>query len=440
MMNKKIFAAVAVLIIVTAFVPMSALSQTQNIVNLGPVDTLTCTDPVQIILNGITYAFCEETSVPPTVTPTSTITSTVTPVTGLVDPYPDAPECSIHPAGYHTLWNSEFGCHYTHTHGDNVADIENFFNMTYADLYGQQIGFPWSPEKEDIGQNHNGYRFWFEPNLQPKHAQEQYSYRNGMAYITAAAIQVHDNNAIARTHSYSMWMQTESLDGVVGHAYIAGMADSGCAMLPYKNTILPMPEFDPVDANGNSLCYQDAPNPFAVPYRAFTTQTQAEILFQHNLRNRWIWDFDILCDLRDDPNCQDSYNQLGFFNMRTFKTFGWVDFNDYHARHNLCDSPVGCDYVNTDMQVFNLMLVIPAKLDTDGDGLVSYTGFTDIQGRIDESCTQISATCVPVILDNVPVGYSNFSRAGGQVFTDYPLTHEWNIYFNGTPSGWVELP
>jgi len=403
------------------------IEATPSTVILQPGESVQVNCPQPLTVDGAPNALVlgcpENTPVPPTETPIANI-----------EPYPDAPECAIHPAGYHALWNAAEGCHYTHTHGDNVADIQAFFNMTYADLYGQELGFPWSPEKEDIGQNHNGYRYWFSPELLPAHAQEQYKYRGDtMAFINAVAIEIHDNNGVARKHSFAMWVQTESRDGVIGYAFIGGMADSGCAHIPYKKDVVQMPD-DPVDASGNSLCVE---GDFKVPYRGLATQSEA--LNSPDGRNKWIWDFDNFNDARR-VSIEDSYGRLGFFNMRTFKSFGWVDPNDYNTRHNLCDSPVGCEYANTDMQVFNIMLDVPEYLDDNGDGLVTFTGFSDLRGEISDTCTEVGPECVPVIFDNVPVGYSNFSRAGGQIFTDYPLTHEWNIYFDGVPSGWVELP
>lgn len=346
-----------------------------------------------------------------------------------VDPYPDAPQCVVHPAGYHGLWNYDDGCHYTHTHGDDIEEIEDFFGTTYAELYGQEIGFPWSPEIENQGFLHNGYRFYSNLYPQPAYSQETYSYkadREGYDYITAFAIEVHDANGVARLHSGSLWVKTESRDGIEGWAYISGLQDSGCAHIPYKQDIVQMPEFDPVDTNGQSLCVE---GDFKLPYRGMATQQQAEGAAKYDKRNKWIWDFEQ----------KYGYNQLGFFHMRTFDSFGWVDPNNYMVRHNVCDSAVGCRYVNTDMQVFNVVLDVPEFLDLDDDGYVTYSGFADLQGNIDISCTSISPECVPVIFNNVPVGYSNWSRAGSQVF-EPSLTHEWNIFFDGVPSGWVELP
>jgi hypothetical protein len=91
------------------------------------------------------------------------------------------------------------------------------------------------------------------------------------------------------------------------------------------------------------------------------------------------------------------FDDWGGFNREKLEDYQFV-CPDYQCRFN-----------NSEHSVFEVGVDIPAALDIDGDGLVSYRGFTDLKGNVATSCNTVSADCVPLSIENAPVGYHLYS-------------------------------
>jgi hypothetical protein len=84
---------------------------------------------------------------------------------------------------------------------------------------------------------------------------------------------------------------------------------------------------------------------------------------------------------------------------------------------------------------------------------VTFAGFTDLHGNVDFSCTKASATCVPLLIQNAPVGMlmgdDQSKDFGIRDSFDESLFTERNICFDAAnnqanceaqssiPAGWI---
>jgi hypothetical protein len=79
-------------------------------------------------------------------------------------------------------------------------------------------------------------------------------------------------------------------------------------------------------------------------------------------------------------------------------------------------------------------------LDPDGDGFLSFNGFIDVNtGEIDV-CESINDHCAPLIIENVPQGAFESPRAGYAGTQWRGSAREYDIFFDGESSGWIEFP
>jgi hypothetical protein len=75
------------------------------------------------------------------------------------------------------------------------------------------------------------------------------------------------------------------------------------------------------------------------------------------------------------------------------------------------------------------------------DGLnndrVTYTGYTDRWGNIVQGCTAIALDCVPVVMENLPVGLYHVNVAAYGLTGVHEGLPDYDVYFGDTPSGWI---
>lgn len=332
---------------------------------------------------------------------------------------------------WHDLWNEVDGCHYDHTHNDNPALGDSVFGPAGAS-WGQVISYPWMTANENSGMGHGGYKYYVNLNPKPACSFEGYEYLgvNSLNCVSAFRIQYHDagGNAhmVKRFHSYYMEVQIKR-GNTVGYIKTGGWADFGCLHTSYKDSFLPLPGIDPVQANGKTQCGQGGQDISQDPYRAFS-DTWAETQGQTSGDNWSIW----------TSHNRYGYNRLGFFFFRSMDNWGAIDPANPSVEHFLCPD-FRCKYNNSEHHVFNVFMMIPSSLDTDKDGIVNYKGYTDKQGNIVQGCTAPGADCVPLEIVNAPVGNAIWSRNLSGIRTDGDLPHENDIYFNGQPSGWIQF-
>lgn len=349
-------------------------------------------------------------------------------------PFADAPLCPTHnDIAWHGLWDAERGCHYDHTHNDDPALGDSVFGPAGTLWGGQNISYPWLTPNENNEHGHSGYKYYVNLAPFPASAQEGYEYIDpDPNFVTAFRIQYHDvgGNAhmVKRFHSYFMEVQITSRDGsVTGTISTGGHADFGCLHVPYKDEFLLLPDFDPMNSSGQSMCGIDQTLD-ADPYRAASSLTDLPAP-DSDSDNMWIW----------TSHDRYGYNLLGYFFFRTLDSLTGMDRQDPYAEHFICPD-FTCKFNNSEHHVFNVFMMIPSSLDTDGDGIVNYVGYTDIKGNIVQGCTASDANCVPLQIVNAPVGTAIWSRNTSGLRPEGDPIRDHDIYFNGQPSGWIVFP
>lgn len=375
-----------------------------------------------------------------------------------IEPYPGAPLCPTHnDSAWHGLWDYERGCHYNHTHETDPSTANGVFGDAGNLWGGQTVSYPWMTANENDQAGHNGYKYAVNLNPTPFGAQEGYNYEPFLSrppnYVTAFRIQMHDIGGNAhvtkRFHSYYLEARIQSRNSnQTGIIRTGGWADFGCYHLNYKTEFLLFPGTDPTNPDGTDAC-GTTQSIHADPYH--TSRSLEYLQYVNNAANVQFW----------TSHDRYGYNQMAYFFFRTLDGWGGVDRNDPYAEHLICPD-LTCRYNASEHHVFTVFVKIPASLDTDNDGIVNYTGYTDRKGNIVQGCTTPGLDCVPLQIVNASVGTAIWSRNESP---DYPGQGECvpdaDIYFNPQgqpvtglchttqpgmqvdglkPSGWIEFP
>jgi hypothetical protein len=355
------------------------------------------------------------------------------------DPFRGAPLCPSHDSlAYHGLWDSVLGCHYAHTHGDDPALMDDVFGPLPDYIPG--VSGPHATPNENLIK-HEGYK-WIvgeRPNCGSERSADV-SQRD--ACILGWRIMHHTHaaphDAVVRLHSVfaQLYICDEDNLSACGTVTTSGWDDFGCLVVPYKGEFVSLPSQDP--AGG---CV----NPNVPGYRGHRS-----------------------ADACPSPSGECSYTWLsapeyGYNNI--FEKLGFRSFDDWmgiepaHPQdmNFLCSTgvgglpqPAGCEFNHSSFQLFAIWLRVPASLDPDGDGRVTFTGWTDRRRQIIQGCTTESLDCLPLVMVNAPVGLAQYSETIAPKSTD-PRVIEHDIYFCGdvvcgpnspgaSPSGWITYP
>jgi hypothetical protein len=94
-----------------------------------------------------------------------------------------------------------------------------------------------------------------------------------------------------------------------------------------------------------------------------------------------------------------------------------------------------CNLNGSTIQQHVFQFTVPTSLDSDGDGLAHFDGYTDRYGRVVTGCTEVSLDCVPTVVEGAPVGQHQYRDdqlgipvSGTQDFDTSP-PGEWWIKF-----------
>lgn len=352
-----------------------------------------------------------------------------------IPPFPGAPLCPTHnDTQWHSLWDASRGCHYDHTHNDDPASADFLFGPA-GEGWGQSISYPFMTANENNMMGHTGYKYYVNLNPQPACATEAFEYLGAVNCVSAFRIEYHDvgGNAhmVKRFHSYFMEVQVKK-GNIVGTIETGGWADFGCLHGEYKKFFVTLPGVDPTNSNGQSVCQSGVPGAQDInadPYRA-VGYSPAEVISrsQQGRDNPWGW--------TSDPRY--GYNKLGFFFFRTLDSAGVLDPANPYAERFICPD-FACKYNNSEHHVYSVHVVIPSSLDTDGDGVVNYVGYTDRKGNVVQGCTAPGLDCVPLRIMNAPVGRAVWARNLSGTRPAGEPVRDHDIYFNGQPSGWIQF-
>lgn len=308
-------------------------------------------------------------------TPTLTPSPTPTEISGLVEPYADAPLCENHDLyTYHSLWNEVLGCHYDHTHGDNPHELDDLFGTEVYDLMGGEISYPWHTPGENEEAKHKSY-MWFTGRDIGCFSQ----FDNGC--VSAYRVFVHNDlfNVVSTHHSalVEAYVCDEAQYPVIGNDACGFIRVSG-----HQST---------GDLNIDSQTVLDreqqpnAPQQFMLHHDAIGQKQIAT----------WYPTFYSL--MRVSTQTDDMFGYWKFPVGQTLPVSGVADLD-----FELLDG--NASKTNVHLLGLGFAPRYASILNPDGDGFADYNGFVDVHtGEIGGNCTSISEMCAPITLIRVPV-------------------------------------
>jgi len=284
------------------------------------------------------------------------------------DPASDIPLCPDHDSNaWHPLYDAERECHYDHEHKDDPREVDDIFGPV-GDLYGgQELSYPWQTFSDAGTENelkHGGYGWLVRRDM------GCYSeYQDGC--LTDFRVQFHAimsaHGATTRFHSY--WLEArgchEDNPDRCGIIRTGGWVDYGRLVNDGEHVELPN---DP-----------ERPNP-SIRLHYNTTGNSSFATWY-------------------------GQNRIGLVGLQTSRTWGLVNSNDPYQLHLFCPD-YQCRNNGSTMEAHAIGFFLSgrmSRLDTDGDGFITYEGYTNRSGEIVEGCTEIGLDCVPLQIIDMPV-------------------------------------
>ncbi|MFN8446999.1 MAG: hypothetical protein U0175_39760 [Caldilineaceae bacterium] len=361
------------------------------------------------------------------------------------DPYATAPLCPTHDdIHWHGLWDAARGCHYNHTHNADPSAVDNVFGPAGTLFGGQSISYPWQTPHENQNK-HQGYKYAVGADLPC--VQDTYEYLSPQPdCVRAFRIQHHDlggpMDAVVRFHSYFAEVQVCRRDGSsCGIIRTGGHSDFGILHVPYKQAWIPLPQKDPPElwqyVNDRSQVDLNVD-----PYRAYN-----ELSLMQQMRTA-----EAMCKTCQGPGrelrttwagaTQFGHadwavgNQIVGFQFWTFDDWGGFNPNNL-ADYQLVCPDAQCRFNSSEHALYTVSVDVAAELDDDGDGIVNYQGFTDLNGKVATNCTVAGQNCVPLVIEHAAVGRYLYSFQA-PTHDVAAITHDYDV----SPEGvwWIQYP
>jgi hypothetical protein len=311
----------------------------------------------------------------------------------------DIPACLDHdPDVWHPLYDEERNCHYDHEHKHDPNEVNDIFGPPGEWFDGGEISYPWqtfagangnypewdgNPDNLENVAKHRVYG-WIVRRDIPSHGRE--------VWIKALRVQYHAMSAppgtLTRHHSFSLEAQVCNNEDECGIIRTGGWLDFGNLEVGGHNVPLPGQE-DAVDDTGRRRIHFYYPDIQAAQQPDYMTE-----FFWYG-RNA-------------PPGDEESGGKFGplqplLVALATGDAFSNVDPNNPQASNFFCPD-FQCDKNGSTIQAHAIHFGISRQNDHDGNGLADYVGYTDRYGKFSEDCTEISLDCIPVIIENAPVG------------------------------------
>jgi hypothetical protein len=310
-----------------------------------------------------------------------------------------------------------------------------------VDFLGQQISYPWETPNELMHKPHfykYGYRtnLACDPNL-------NYDGQSPVNCVTDFLVQYHGSgnplDLLTQKHSfYAVGRICEYPNYTeCGFIYSGGHANFGSLLVDYKEQRVLRPGGD-ITVNGVTYHIPaendaDADHPVGQePYVGASREDRAQFIHDNDPvptgdQRMSIWSMGQL----------PGWNEYIGFLFRTRDDWSGVNRDQPYQINFVCPDITQCRYDSSIHSLNQFYAYIPANatFDPDGDGFADFSGFTDIQGRLNTSCTSASPTCVPLTLQHFPVGRIAFFTDGGNGVNA-------NIDFDTSPPGlfWIQWP
>lgn len=412
-----------------------------------------------------------------TPTATSTSTATATPTSSAPIALKDYPLCTTHDV---TKWHSSIDatnqCHYDHSHGDNPALADDIFgpwtfgNQTVSyphasspaeNMYEQFIG------SINPGAKHAGYFYIVRKNLPDSPVALPNWNTPVNSYVRDVRAQVHfwgAGDTKVRFHSvyYEIRVQNKAT-GQYGIIKTGGLMDTGILEL-YKLQWIPVLGQDPTAAELENQwlpMYDEYIHDSIDPYRGYK-QSCSQLAQRMGWDEFWDPQYNMTVDntgLSNDvlwslaPNVH-GYNKIAGVSIEKFDNSDCIEAgpvnltNPYSATYEIKDictlgGRPNCRLNGSEVAMFMAYVIVPQSWDNSTmdenplAGVITMHQWTNNKQELVNGCTVASYNCIPLILENMPVGNSFFQwdSNGKQQVSEFDLTPVDHIV-NGRWESW----
>lgn len=365
-------------------------------------------------------------------TPASTATITRTPSTGLTNPFLAAPFCEHDNLKWHGLWDYMDGCWYDHAHGDDPSLADSYFGKFGVLWGGTTISYPFSTGAMENDMKHGGYKISVRtPSYHPYPPcgvddDTDITGENSDNCVIASRVEYHGVGSlldlIARVHSYYMEVYTcrppyrQPQD--CGTMQVGGWADYAELKAPHYGTRVVRPGGTIDFGDGMVMTYSvDSPDlpansgepyVFSIPYSveernqyrnnpplALPGQSVNATIDQWSM-NDW--------DCEPKPSSDPCHNLNARILFQVGDAFTLVDTQNLNTIRWICYRESNCEYNGSLIGLNEIGVRVFQSWQPNGNGFVTFNGYTDRWGNIVTGCTSVSVDCVPFVLDHSPVG------------------------------------
>jgi hypothetical protein len=393
-----------------------------------------------------------------TVPPTATMTPFTTPTRlpdGAIQPYSNAPQCSMHdPNKWHGLWDYQRGCYYNHEHGDDPALADAIFGPAgqwWNGGRGANIGVPWATSEHENHMKHpmskyyvriqGGYQPYPNCGINGKTGLPDDTLSN---CIEAVRLLAHGGanpmEALARNHSMAIevFITSKASNYQTGGILRMGSwLDFGKLQSPFYSTQHARPGGNVTFPDGSSMSFAaDTAEVFAgtggEPYWFMSldsAEMRARVAQRPNAGGeQWSSNEVGPYNRRDcgpfpsGPQCGDRHVHIL---IRNFDTFALLNPENVNNPYYICSQqmPANCTYNGSTRSLKETTIWIDPAWDTlDGarDSYVTYNGYTDRWQRMQPAgaCNGISVDCIPIMMQNVPIGFADAFHHAGRLASD----------------------
>lgn len=310
----------------------------------------------------------------------------------------EIPACQTHnDTEWHALFDEEKNCHYNHEHKENPHDVDAVLGLVGLLYGGQEISYPWQTFSDAGTENqlkHQGYGW-----LVRKDEKCISKFTEGC--LTDFRVQYHaimaSHGAVTRFHSF--WLEARGClkrnPAQCGIIRTGGWVDYGHLIVDGRH--IPLPG-DPAEiGSSRRVHYNETGN------ASFGT---------------WY-----------------GRNNLTLVSIQTNRMWGLINPDNPHEQHLFCPD-YHCKNNGSMMQAHAIGVYVRPELDPDGNGRVTFNGYTNQYGEIVPDCNEIGLDCIPLQIINMPVGhyeYRDDTRPQGQPVIDHdssPPGEWWITYPN----------
>jgi hypothetical protein len=337
------------------------------------------------------------------------------------------PLCDFHdPDQWHALISEDGSCHYDHEHKHDPNEVNDIFGKPGA-WYGSSssISFPWETSMENM-HKHQAYSWIVRRDIPPRPGEKVWTAAfRVQAHVDATPFQMPDGSwsggYLGRQHSYSVEaLRCRVSDGACGIVRFGGWLNYGDLEIDGVTECVPLPNLAPDCPHG--------PGGRRIHFDFGGTAPKLP------RRSAFFWYGE---PAPDGGGGSPELLHPVVIAFATADAWNEVSLDTLYDPLAATFCPEGdCELNGSTIQQHVLQFNVPARLDRSGDGLVTFSGYTDRYGVLADGCEEVTLDCVPVQFRGAPVGRHQYRD------DYYGIPISGTEDFDTSPKGehWIEFP